>query len=78
MLQFACLKNANCVASICSSSLNSSIRILKCNASSRHEFLGNKTYLFLQMVTDMYALIHEAADADDKKWHIGNITNGFL
>lgn len=32
----------------------------------------------LQMVKDMYNLIHEAADADDQKWHIGNITNGYL
>lgn len=34
--------------------------------------------LTLQMIKDMYELIHEAADIDDRKWHIGNITSGYL
>jgi len=29
------------------------------------------------MVTDMYNLIKEAADIDNQKWHIGNITLGY-
>lgn len=30
------------------------------------------------MVTEMYTKIKEAADVDDQKWHIGNITLGYL
>lgn len=29
------------------------------------------------MVTDMYNLIKEAAETDDQKWHIGDITAGY-
>lgn len=29
------------------------------------------------MVTQMYDQIKEAAEADDEKWHIGNVTAGY-
>ena len=31
----------------------------------------------MQEVTDMYNLIHQAADIDNEKWEIGNITLGY-
>ena len=31
----------------------------------------------MQEVTDMYSLIHQAADMDNEKWEIGNITLGY-